>query len=156
MCVVGCLGCVFVEVGLPVAGPFRLDACALILWLFIFEQYGVGSLSHTGCLFQRGQHCGVVFAELFPEEAELSLQISNRGTGSLDIIQERLLAAPVCPLGEAVACGVTREAGILSGVHRFGVAVVCIAELFLVGVLEVVRVEPALREQVPHEPGSPV
>ena len=156
MCVVGCLGCVFVEVGLPVAGPLRLDAGALILWLFIFEQHGVGSLSHAGGFFQHGQHRGVAFGEFFPEEAELSLQISDRGTGGLDIIQERLLAAPVCPLGEAVACGVMCEAGILSGVHRVGVAVVCIAELFLVGVLEVVRVEPALREQVPHEPGSPV
>ena len=48
------------------------------------------------------------------------------------------------------------EAGILSGVHRVGVVVVCIAELFLVGVLEVVRVEPALREQVSHESGGPV
>ena len=48
------------------------------------------------------------------------------------------------------------EAGILSGVHRVGVVVVRIAEFFLVGVLEVVRVEPALREQVPHKPGGPV
>ena len=101
--------------------------------------------------FQGRQHGRVTLGQLLAQKAELRFQITHGGPGCLHISEQRLLAAPVCPLGEAVARRVPDEARIAARVHGCRVCVVGVAEAFLVAVLQVPGIEAALGVQVPHE-----
>ena len=147
--------CELVEVFLAVAGAGLLYSLALVSGALVLQQDDVGRLPDGGRRLQDLDD-GRVAADLLPEEAELRLQVSDRGPGALCVFQERLLARPVGPLCEAVAGGVVDEVGVLAGVHGRGVFDVVHAELLLVAVLQVGRDQGALCVEVPHEAGRAV
>ena len=146
-----CKICVGVIVGLAVAGPLSFDAAAHVGRALVPCQHDVRGLFYGPGCSEHLEH-GDVALQLLIHEVELHDQITDGRAGLSRVVEHGLLAAPVCPLCEAVACAVPDEVGILPGVHGGRILGVREAQALLVGVLEVLRIEPALGVQIAHEP----
>ena len=148
----GCGGCVGVIVCLAIAGPLYFDGVALVGRALVPGQHDVGRLFHGFGCPEHLEHGRVAF-QFLEHEVELHHQIADGRAGLPGVVEHGLLAAPVCPLRQAVAGAVADEVGIAPGVHGGRVLGVREAQALLVGVLEVVRIEPALGVEVAHQPG---
>lgn len=147
-----CSVCVGVVVCLAEAGPLYLDGVAHVGRALVLGQHDVGRLLHgPGC--PEYLEDGHVALQLLEHEVELHHQVADGRAGLPGVVEHGLLAAPVCPLREAVAGAVADEVGVAPGVHGGRVLGVREAQAPLVGVLEVYRIEPALGVEVAHQPG---
>ena len=137
---------------LAVPGPLRLRLLALVLWPLEAGQHRVAGRPDALRASQCIQHTTVVRTQLQSQEAQLHVQVANADTAMIGIGQQRLLPAPVGPLGQAIPCAVADEFGIGPAVHRLGVLVVRHPQKEAKAVLQVHRVQSALRVQIAHQP----
>ena len=128
-----------------------LDGLALVRRALVAGQHGVRSGADGGRPDQRGPHAGIA-PDLLQQEGQLHVQVADGRVPRAGEDQQLRLAAPVGPLCQAIARAVIDEVGIAARVHGGGIAVVGIAQLALKRLLQVLRVQRALRVQVPHQP----
>ena len=111
-----CSVCVGVVVCLAEAGPLYLDGAAHVGWALVLGQHDVGRLLH-GPGRPEYLEDGHVSLQLLEHEVELHHQVADGRAGLPGVVEHGLLAAPVCPLREAIAGAVADEVGIAPGVH---------------------------------------
>lgn len=80
-----------IEELLPVCRAGLLDARPLVRRALVLQEHRVRRLPDRLGVLQSGQDGAVALAELLPEEAELRLQISDRGLAASRVVQELLL-----------------------------------------------------------------